>query len=88
MINFFFVNKGIPNVRKQLFREEVEQGNFNVLLTTYEYTMKDKGYLRRLEWQYIIVDEGHRMKNAESKFAQTLGILLHTVFFLPIYISI
>ena len=24
-------------------------------------------------WQYIIVDEGHRMKNAQSKFAQTLG---------------
>ena len=41
--------------------------------------MKDKGYLRRLEWQYIIVDEGHRMKNAESKFAQTLGTVLHRV---------
>ena len=67
------VYKGVPNIRKQMFKEEVESGNFNVLLTTYEYTMKDKGYLRRLEWQYIIVDEGHRMKNAESKFAQTLG---------------
>lgn len=31
------------------------------------------GYLRRHTWQYIIVDEGHRMKNAQSKFAQTLG---------------
>ena len=46
---------------------------FNVLVTTYEYVMRDKAALRKLEWQYIIVDEGHRMKNAQSKFAQTLG---------------
>lgn len=35
--------------------------------------MKDKSSLRKLPWQYIIVDEGHRMKNAQSKFAQILG---------------
>lgn len=29
--------------------------------------MKDKGYLRKIAWQYIIVDEGHRMKNAEVR---------------------
>ena len=44
-----------------------------MLVTTYEYVMRDKAALRKLEWQYIIVDEGHRMKNAQSKFAQTLG---------------
>ena len=35
--------------------------------------MKDKAVLKRIVWQYIVVDEGHRMKNANSKFAQTLG---------------
>jgi SNF2 family DNA or RNA helicase len=68
------VYKGVPEVRRQIFKDEVEPGNFNVLLTTYEYIMKDRSHLKRLYWQYIIVDEGHRMKNAESKFAQTLGI--------------
>lgn len=67
------VYKGTPDVRKQLFKEEVEHGEFNLLLSTYEYIMKDKSQLKRIYWQYIIVDEGHRMKNAESKFAQTLG---------------
>jgi ATP-dependent helicase STH1/SNF2 len=67
------VYKGPPNVRKQLFKDEVEAGHFNVLLTTYEYIMKDKAQLKKFYWQYIIVDEGHRMKNAQSKFAQTLG---------------
>ena len=66
--------KGNPEERKQIFREEMEAGQFNVLLTTYELVMKDKALLgKRFEWEYIIVDEGHRMKNTESKFAQTLG---------------
>jgi ATP-dependent helicase STH1/SNF2 len=36
------VYKGAPDERKRLFKEEVESGQFNVLLTTYEYIMKDK----------------------------------------------
>ena len=35
--------------------------------------MRDRAVLRRVGWEYIVVDEGHRMKNASSKFAQTLG---------------
>ena len=35
--------------------------------------MKDKSVLSKFIWQYIIVDEGHRMKNSQSKFAMTLG---------------
>jgi len=35
--------------------------------------MKDKATLKKFTWEYIIVDEGHRMKNTESKFAQILG---------------
>ena len=67
------VYKGPPNVRKQIYNDEVKHGQFNVLLTTYEYIMKDRAQLKKHTWQYIIVDEGHRMKNAQSKFAQTLG---------------
>lgn len=67
------VYKGAPQIRKQIYKDDIEHGHFNVLLTTYEYIMKDKTTLRKIQWQYIIVDEGHRMKNAQSKFAQTLG---------------
>lgn len=69
------IYKGAPEQRKKIFKDDIESKMFNVLLTTYEYTMKDKNLLRRLTWQYIIVDEGHRMKNAQSKFAQTLGTI-------------
>lgn len=65
--------KGLPNQRKEIFKDQVRAGQFNVLLTTYEYIIRDKNVLRRIIWQYAIVDEGHRMKNAQSKFAVTLA---------------
>jgi ATP-dependent helicase STH1/SNF2 len=65
--------KGLPNQRKEIYKDHVRAGQFNVLLTTYEYIIRDKNVLRRIIWQYAIVDEGHRMKNAQSKFAVTLG---------------
>jgi len=65
--------KGTPAQRRDLFKDAIRNGQFNVLLTTYEYVIRDKGSLKKLVWQYAIVDEGHRMKNAQSKFAVTLG---------------
>lgn len=65
--------KGTPGQRKELYKDQVKNGHFNVLLTTYEYIIKDKANLRKISWQYAIVDEGHRMKNAASKFAKTLS---------------
>ncbi len=65
--------KGLPNQRKEIYKDQIRSGQFNVLLTTYEYIIRDKNVLRRTIWQYAIVDEGHRMKNAESKFATTLA---------------
>eukprot|EP01138_Halocafeteria_seosinensis_P010273 gb/GECG01010491.1/.p1 GENE.gb/GECG01010491.1/~~gb/GECG01010491.1/.p1 ORF type:complete len:634 (+),score=86.20 gb/GECG01010491.1/:1-1902(+) len=65
--------KGTPNARKEIYRDQMQHGLYNVLLTTYEFAMKDKARLRATYWQYIIIDEGHRMKNARSKFSQILG---------------
>jgi SNF2 family DNA or RNA helicase len=72
--------KGTPVQRKQLFNDQVRMGHFNVLLTTYEYVIKDKSLLRKITWQYAIVDEGHRMKNSASKFAKTLSTQYTTKF--------
>lgn len=72
------VYKGTPAQRKGLYKTEVSEGHFNVLLTTYEYIIKDKSSLRKLIWEYAIVDEGHRMKNAQSKFAVTLSTQYET----------
>lgn len=64
--------KGPPSVRAEL-AVRLKNEKFNVILTTYDYIMRDKAILSKIPWQYIVVDEGHRMKNSRSKFALTLG---------------
>ncbi|KAH9329797.1 hypothetical protein KI387_001905, partial [Taxus chinensis] len=60
---------GAPEERRRLFREKISQQKFNVLLTTYEYLMNkhDRPKLSKIQWHYIIIDEGHRIKNASCK---------------------
>ena len=45
---------------------------FNVLLTTYEYIIRDKAMLGKIEWKHLVIDEGHRMKNHHCRLTQTL----------------
>jgi hypothetical protein len=52
---------------------QMAPGRYQVLLITYDYAMKDKSALKKIPWQYIIIDEGHRLKNARCKFTQILG---------------
>ena len=65
------VYKGTPSVRKQL-AAQLKMGTFQVLLTTYEYIIKEKNLLGKIKWTHMIVDEGHRMKNTQSKLTVTL----------------
>lgn len=63
--------KGTPNVRKAA-ASRIRAGDFQVLLTTYEYIIKDKNLLGKIKWVHMIIDEGHRMKNTQSKLTLTL----------------
>uniref|UniRef100_A0A0D9WNZ5 Chromatin structure-remodeling complex protein SYD n=1 Tax=Leersia perrieri TaxID=77586 RepID=A0A0D9WNZ5_9ORYZ len=60
---------GPPEERRKLFKEMIVHQKFNVLLTTYEYLMNkhDRPKLSKIQWHYIIIDEGHRIKNASCK---------------------
>jgi superfamily II DNA or RNA helicase len=60
-----FVGSAVPSY----CREKIFHQKFNVLLTTYEYLMNkhDRPKLSKVHWHYIIIDEGHRIKNASCK---------------------
>ena len=73
------VYKGPPNARK-LQQEKIRQGRFQVLLTTYEYIIKDRPILSKIKWFHMIIDEGHRMKNSNSKLSATISQYYNTRF--------
>ncbi|KAL8922872.1 MAG: hypothetical protein Q9172_003378 [Xanthocarpia lactea] len=73
------VYKGNPTQRKAQ-QQQIRYGQFQVLLTTYEYIIKDRPVLSKIKWVHMIVDEGHRMKNANSKLSLTLTQYYHTRF--------
>jgi ATP-dependent DNA helicase len=43
-----------------------------VTLTTYEIALRDYGLFKKFTWKYLIVDEGHRLKNHECKLINAL----------------
>ena len=66
------VYKGDPAQRRNL-STLLKHGKFNVLSTTYEYIIRDKACLAKIRWRYMIIDEGHRMKNHHCKLTMTLN---------------
>lgn len=45
---------------------------FNVMLTTYTDLLSDYRYLVAIRWKSIMVDEGQRLKNSDSKMFKLL----------------
>ena len=64
--------KGSPQLRRNL-QAQLRANKFNTLVTTYEYIIKDKAVLSKYHWKYMIIDEGHRMKNHHCKLTQILN---------------
>ncbi|KAI8901488.1 SNF2 family N-terminal domain-containing protein [Globomyces pollinis-pini] len=43
-----------------------------IIITSYEMCMNDRKHLDKLSWKYIVVDEGHRLKNLDCKLIKEL----------------
>ena len=50
-------------------------GVLDVMVTSYEVAMADSRELQKIAWGAVIVDEGHRLKNFQSRLSKTLSTL-------------
>ncbi|XP_075591109.1 uncharacterized protein LOC142598010 [Dermatophagoides farinae] len=58
---------------RKILNQELTYSKFNVIITTFEYILRERKNLAKIKWRYIIIDEGHKMKNYKSKFHSTLA---------------
>ncbi|KAJ7594285.1 SNF2 family N-terminal domain-containing protein [Mycena floridula] len=59
-------------IRNYEFGVSNKKLKLNVLLTTYELTLRDAKELGDIKWQALAVDEAHRLKNSESQLYEAL----------------
>ena len=50
-------------------------GAFPVVVTSYEIAIADIKFLQKQTWKYVVVDEGHRLKNMNCKLIRELKTL-------------
>ncbi|KAI0459529.1 SNF2 family N-terminal domain-containing protein [Xylaria acuta] len=76
----FVLYHGTIEERQQIFRDKImkyyQKGSpnqrFPVVCTSYEMVLRDHAALSKIDWAFIVVDEGHRMKNADAKLFREL----------------
>lgn len=49
-----------------------EHRTWNVCVTTYEVCNLEKNVINKFAWNYLIIDEAHRLKNEASAFSRTI----------------
>ena len=71
---------GSKDERKEILRKKMKIGtekqvSFPIVVTSFEICMIDRPHLDKYGWQYIILDEGHRIKNHNCRLVKELKSL-------------
>ncbi|XP_058203375.1 CHD3-type chromatin-remodeling factor PICKLE-like isoform X3 [Rhododendron vialii] len=70
---FYFPKRKMKKKNGQSVGESKQDRiKFDVLLTSYEVVNLDTTALKPIQWECMIVDEGHRLKNKDSKLFSSL----------------
>lgn len=58
--------------REEILRTQLQPGKFDVCLTTFEGVRACLPQLLKFRWEYVIVDEAHKLKNEDSQISKRL----------------
>lgn len=68
------VLQGPKEERQKIIRTQLLTAKFDVLITSFEMVIREKSQLKKFRWQYIVVDEAHRIKNEDSSLSQIIRL--------------
>lgn len=68
------VLQGNKEERADIIKNTILEAKFDVLVTSFEMVIREKSALKKIAWQYIVVDEAHRIKNEESALSQIIRL--------------
>jgi SWI/SNF-related matrix-associated actin-dependent regulator of chromatin subfamily A member 5 len=69
-----FVFHGDKALRQELIKNVLQPNDFEVCIASFEICMIEKAALRKFSWQYIVIDEAHRIKNENSLLSQIVRV--------------
>lgn len=69
-----FVLQGDKDQRLDLIQNRLLKCDFDVAISSYEIVIREKASFRKFDWEYIVIDEAHRIKNEESLLSQIIRL--------------
>ncbi|SMN18982.1 similar to Saccharomyces cerevisiae YBR245C ISW1 Member of the imitation-switch (ISWI) class of ATP-dependent chromatin remodeling complexes [Maudiozyma saulgeensis] len=64
--------QGDKEERANLIKNKIMQCDFDIVIASYEIIIREKATFRKFGWEYLVIDEAHRIKNEESMLSQVL----------------
>ncbi|KAG0681535.1 hypothetical protein C6P40_004688 [Pichia californica] len=68
------VLQGDKEHRTEIINNVLLQANFDVCITSFEMVIREKAKLSKFRWQYMVIDEAHRIKNEQSSLSQIIRL--------------
>ncbi|OBZ90380.1 Lymphoid-specific helicase [Choanephora cucurbitarum] len=59
-------------INRKMQKKKETSYEFPIIITSYEIVMNDRKHLQKYNWKYIVVDEGHRLKNMNCRLIREL----------------
>ena len=60
--------QGDKEQRASIIKDQLYTAKFDVLITSFEMILREKSALQKFRWEYIVVDEAHRIKMKTAHF--------------------
>lgn len=69
-----FVLQGDKDERQDMITNRLMTCDFDVVIASYEIVIREKSAFKKFAWEYIVIDEAHRIKNEESMLSQIIRL--------------